>query len=200
MLGKSKPSFLPLTPLSQWGSQSNLFLMGKHRHEYAHTHAHTHTSDAESHNTQCSLHPESQHTLGLLQPPGRAPQNPDLYKHTAGALKTHPKALCRHCWPSGSTVTATHHGLPHGHLHHSLAHTGVRAHTHCSHSHTQTLSHVLTPNSDGLTYGYHHTLRTAGLPSTQILSYLQKLGATQSPSASHTPAPAVGNTDTHSEE
>lgn len=26
--------------------------------------------------TQCSLHPESQHTLGLLQPPGRAPKTP----------------------------------------------------------------------------------------------------------------------------
>ena len=33
----------PFLPSAQWGSQSNLFLMGKHRHEYARTHAHTHT-------------------------------------------------------------------------------------------------------------------------------------------------------------
>lgn len=114
--------------------------MGKHRHEYAHTHAHTHTSDSGSNSTQCSLHPESQHTLGLSRPPGRPPQGPHLHIHTARALKTHPKASCRH-WLSEPTIVATHHGLPHGHPL-PQPHTRWCACTHTLQSHTHKLSHM----------------------------------------------------------
>lgn len=118
-LGKSKPSFLPLTPSSQWGSQSNLFLMGKHRHEYVRTHAHTHNSNSGSHSTQSSLLPEMQHILGLSLPACGAPQSPPLPLHTQGLsfreLHRHTPAASHGHWHSEFPIVTTHLGLPHGH-------------------------------------------------------------------------------------
>lgn len=195
---KASHPFSPLLPSSQWGSQSNLFLMGKHRHEYMHTHAHTHTSDSGSNSTQCSLHPESQqqHTLGLSRPPGRPPQNPtstytqpELLRHTQKPLAdTGTQNL-----PSWPHITASHMDT----RCHSLTHAGVRAHTHYSHTHKLfhmcSLRTVMVSHMDTITHSEQSIFHTdiVAPPETQ---------SPQSLSASHIPTPSSGKyTDIHSE-
>ena len=159
----------PFLPSAQWGSQSNLFLMGKHRHEYVRTHALTHTLS----HTHTHRYPRSrgtQHPV-LTSPQDtqahsgshyhrRTPKSPHL--HHALEFHRHTQAPLPQTLASYSPITATHHGLPRGHpLPHPRTHWCAR--TQESQSHTQTLIHMLNQNSSGLTYGYQHTLRTVTL-------------------------------------
>lgn len=187
----------PSSPPAQWGSQSNLFLMGKHRHKYAHTHAHTHTSNSGSHRIQCSLHPKTEHILGLSLPPCELHTAPQLHIHRARALETHPFQLSltlafrvyhqsHTAQPSMGTPTAT------------ASHMLVCVHTHTlqSRSHTD----FLTQNSHDLTYGYHHMLRTVHLALTHHRTPPETQSAPVTLSLLH-PHTCNGKfTDTHSEQ
>ena len=179
----------PFLPSAQWGSQSNLFLMGKHRHEYARTHAHTHTSDSGVRDTQCSLHPKMGRTLGLSLPLAELPKVPHLH-HTQPELHRHTQAASRCHRHLESPITATHHGLPRGHPL-PQPHTRWYARTHESQpqSHTtdsltrtqskQSWSHIWIPAPTQNTH-----------PSTQITEHLQKRRAPPPPPPP-SPAPSA---------
>lgn len=171
---ESHPSS-PFLPSAQWGSQSNLFLMGKHRHEYARTHAHTHTRDSGVRDTQCSLHPKMGRTLGLSLPLAEPPKVPPPPPHTARASQTHPGSLSL-----TQALGVSHHShssrpptwTPAATASHMLvcAHTRITVTvTHNRLSHTHSIKTVLVSHMDTSTHSEHspfHTDNTAP-PETQ---------------------------------
>ena len=78
----------PFLPSAQWGSQSNLFLMGKHRHEYARTHArthtrsHTHTPAIQRHTTPGAHFTPRRNARSGSHYHRRAPQSPPSPLHS----------------------------------------------------------------------------------------------------------------------
>lgn len=138
------------------------------------THTHMHTSNSGAHSTQCSLHPKTEHTLGLSLPLAELPKAPHLHDRKP-ELHRHTQAASRRHWHSKSTITATCHGLPRGH---PLPQPCTRwcGCTHESQSHTQTLTPTRSKQSWSRIWIPAHTQNTDTTAPPE----------TQTPSAPHT--------------
>lgn len=128
------------------------------------THAHTHTSNSGSHSTQCSLHPQTQHTQALTTTQ-QSSSKPPTSTYTPRALQTHPGGLSQilalriyhrshTSWPPTWTPTATA-----SHTQCADTHAYCHSHTHRL-SHTHSLKTVMVSHMDTITHseqGIFHT-------------------------------------------
>lgn len=136
--------------------------MGKHRHEYTHTCSHTHQQFRVKQHPVLTSPRVPAHTWALMTTWQTSPRSPPPHTHSQ-SFKDTPKSFLQ------TLALRVYH---HGHTSRpptwtpaaTASYTLVCVHTHITVTHTHSLSHALTQNSDVLTYGHHHTLRTVDLP------------------------------------